>query len=609
MSATGFGPTWDDALSPATAGRTWDDALSPAAARLAGRYEAAWKAAPTSARPDPADFLPADPAERPGALLALLRADMTLRWEAGEPVAVEWYHARHPGVDGQVLAALLYEEFCLRTEADQRPDPAEYPARFPAVADQVRRLLDLHCFIEDEVPDSTFPSRPSDELLPEAQQTIAGFYLAEELGRGAFARVFLARERQLADRPVALKVARGGSGEPQTLARLQHTHIVPIFSYRVDPVTKLHLLCMPYFGRATLAHVLAEPGIKAARAGAALVAALERLDPPRAAAPGTSPASAGREALAGRSFPRAIAWWGARLAEALQHAHDRGILHRDIKPSNVLVTGDGMPMLLDFNLAQGTGRDAEDDEPERLGGTLAYMAPEHLEAVAEGVGDRVNNRSDLYALGVVLYEALTGARPFAIPDERRFGPDTLLRLAEHRKFAAPSVRGPRPDLPPELDAVVRRCLAPEPADRYASAAELAVDLQAVADDGPLRFTREPQPSRTLRWLRRNRRRFAAAAAVAAALLTLAAIVSRAREDRLRVRADATKHFLEAMLTLEKAKSTDQKDQYQLAAEQFKWIAELTEGRPELQEIRARASEQSQLAWEVYSLRDRADDLF
>src|SRR4051812_32260921 len=151
-------------MSATALGRTWDDASSPAAARLSGRFEAAWRAS-VYPRPDPADFLPDDPEERPGALLALLRTDMTLRWEANEPVAVEWYRRRYPGIDGQVLAALLYEEFCLRVEAGERPDPQEYADRFPAVADQVRRLIDLHCFIEDEVPPSTYPERPSDDLL------------------------------------------------------------------------------------------------------------------------------------------------------------------------------------------------------------------------------------------------------------------------------------------------------------------------------------------------------------------------------------------------------------------------------------------------------------
>ena len=148
---------------------------------------------------------------------------------------------------------------------------------------------------------------------------------------------------------MALKVARHGSREPQTLARLQHTNIVPVHSYWVDEETGLHLMCMPYFGRVTLAQVLADPAVRASRTGAELVAVLDRLHPPDPIASGRP---IGRTALMRRTSSRAIAWWGARMAEALQHAHDRGVLHRDIKPSNVLITGDGMPMLLDFNLAR-----------------------------------------------------------------------------------------------------------------------------------------------------------------------------------------------------------------------------------------------------------------
>ena len=201
--------------------------------------------------------------------------------------------------------------------------------------------------------------------------------LVEELGRGAFARVYLAEEQHLADRPVALKVTRTGSREPQTLARLQHTHIVPVYSYRTEPATGLHLLCMPYLGRITLLQVLSRPEIQSVRSGADLLDLLDRLQPPESVR--IEPA-ASRVALEGRTYAQAIAWWGARMAEALQHAHDRGILHRDVKPSNVLVTGDGLPMLLDFNLAREPQVADAEELPAGVGGTLAYMAPEHLEA-------------------------------------------------------------------------------------------------------------------------------------------------------------------------------------------------------------------------------------
>ena len=310
---------------------------------------------------------------------------------------------------------------------------------------------------------------------------------------------------------MALKVSRRGSREPQTLARLQHTHIVPVHSHRIDAASGLHLLCMPYFGRITLSRILADTKVQNAVSGAVLAEALDRLD-----AAGLLPAgsSTGRRELALRSYSRAIAWWCARLAEALAHAHDRGVLHRDIKPSNVLVTSDGMPMLLDFNLAReplpddGTAADTA-----TLGGTIDYMAPEHLKALGEPTSHEVDGRADLYGLGVVLFEAVTGERPFKSPRRGSSVVEALLGAIEKRHAPLPRLSDQHPEIPPALEAVIRRCLEPEPANRYQTAAELAADLQAVADDLPLKTAREPWTSRAAGWVRRRRRRLATVAAL------------------------------------------------------------------------------------------------
>jgi serine/threonine protein kinase len=435
--------------------------------------------------------LPADPCQRPTVLLELLRADLVLRWGARERRSVEWYRERFPELDHESMVALLYKEYCLREESGESPEAAEYRDRFPDLADAFLEVLEIHGLIgRGRVSDSRGPC-PSGVPLPEAGQTIAGFRLVEELGRGAFARVYLAEERHLADRPVALKVTRTGSREPQTLARLQHTHIVPVYSYRTDPATGLHLLCMPYLGRITLLQLLNHPEIRAARTGADLLSMLDRLGPPEAS---LAERSASRRALAGRTYAQAIAWWGSRMAEALQHAHDRQVLHRDVKPSNVLVTGDGLPMLLDFNLAQEPWIHQDGPDSVAFGGTLAYMAPEQLEALARGGTNPADPRSDLYALGVVLFDCLVrGTRSFALPSQSMTMTEALLCAAEARRGGAPRLRATQSDVPPALEAVVRRCLAPEPGDRYASAAQLAADLQAVSDDGPLRSRADPQP--------------------------------------------------------------------------------------------------------------------
>ena len=547
---------------------TWDEASSPAATRLARRFEEAWRAPRRRSRPDPTDFLPEGPDASPAAWLALLRSDLNLRWDEGEPVRVEEYRDRFPGLDADTLVALCYEEFCRREEDGEAPFPTEYDERFPGLSDRLRRVFDIHELVGNAASTDLHTPEVDPTPFPEAGQTIAGFHLVEELGRGSFARVFLAKERQLADRPVALKVARTGSREPQTLARLQHTHIVPVHSYRTDPATNLHLLCMPFFGRVTLARLLADPAAKVAPTGAELLAALDRLEPSETKAE----TSSARTALAKLPFARAIAWWGARLAEALSHAHDRGVLHRDIKPSNVLVTGDGLPMLLDFNLAGEPWAERKAFEPDNLGGTLAYMAPEHLEAVSIGEDDRLDARSDVFSLGVLLFEAVTGSRPF-LPPMGNSVPEALERAARDRRGEPPRLRDDNPEVPAALERVIRRCLAPDPDDRFPNAAELAADLQAVADDSPLKSTREPFPIRAARRARRSWKKLVLVGLVAGAAVALA--TSAVREGGQRLRVEATASHL-----LDEGKDLLRREDFATASARFDEVSRLTANRAE-----------------------------
>jgi serine/threonine protein kinase/predicted Zn-dependent protease len=500
--------------------------------RLTRQYEDAWLEAQRSgSRLGPEEFL-ADLGKSEGGAgsrLAVLRTDLSLRWESGDRTGAQWYLETFPGLGEDTAVALIYEEFCLREEDGQEPDPADFLVRYATLEGPLRRVLDIHRLIGSGTGSSStlFPrssvsvapaaaGAASRASFPEAGETIAGFCLVEELGRGAFARVFLARERQLADRQVALKVTRKGSREPQALARLQHTNIVPVHSHRVDSATGLHLLCMPYFGRITLARVLAEVAHDGkGLSGASLIDALDRLED--ATDPPSVKRSPCRTALGGRTYAQAVAWWAARLAEALEHAHDRGILHRDIKPSNVLVMDDGMPMLLDFNLARESVLNSGDDPAATgdvtLGGTVDYMAPEHLEALAEGDSERVDGRSDVYSLGVLIYEAVVGKKPFSPPRKGRSVFDSLLKAAQERRQAPATLFQDDSTIPAPLAAVICRCLEPEPEVRYQRAGELAADLRAVGDDLPLVHAREPVLSRIGRRLRRNRRRLAMAAVV------------------------------------------------------------------------------------------------
>jgi tetratricopeptide (TPR) repeat protein len=566
-------------MSSTTLGRTWDKASTPDVVRLVQRFESAWRAA-GGTRPDPIAFLPDGDGRCTGALLALLRADLGLRREAGERVCVEWYRHRYPALDDESLLALIYEEYCLREEAGESPDPAEYEDRFPALVDRWREVAAIHGFLAEGPSTAPYPSEPGDgdgSPFPVSGQTIGGFRLVEELGRGSFARVFRAEEIRLADRPVVVKVSRLGTREPQTLARLQHTHIVPVHSYRTDPERGLHLLCMPYFGRLTLARVLADPGVAGARSGAALVAAIDGLQ-----AGDDRPRSAGRDALAGRSYARAVAWWGARLAEALRHAHERGVLHRDIKPSNVLITDDGLPMLLDFNLALDPSDQAA--RTERVGGTLAYMAPEHLGALIDPDSGPIDERADLYSLALVLREAL--GFPPAGAREAVEAPFEYLEV--WRSGLPEGVDGGRP-IPSAFRAVLRRCLAPDPDDRYNTAAELAADLQAVADGAPLKFAREPMASRAAGWARRNRLRIAVAVPTLAVAIGLTVAWFRSEAHRVRREAEVRQLYALGRQWLEVGDCAR-------AATQFETATQQAEGWPGL-----RALGQVALRWRDESL--------
>jgi tetratricopeptide (TPR) repeat protein len=203
--------------------------------------------------------------------------------------------------------------------------------------------------------------------------------------------------------------------------------------------------------------------------------------------------------LEGFSYVQAVLWMACRLADGLAHAHERGILHRDLKPANILLTDEGQPMLLDFNLSEDTKRHPNAPAAQ-AGGTLPYMAPEHLKAF-QGDERPVDARSDLYSLGVILYELLTRRPPFPIHE----GPveEVLERMIADRLPPPPPVRRWNPAVPPAAESIIRHCLEPDPGRRYQSAADLRDDLQRQLDHLPLQHAPEPLRERTRKWVRRH----------------------------------------------------------------------------------------------------------
>lgn len=447
------------------------DAAWEALAERLEAFAAAWDG---EGVPEIARFLPEGPPSlRRLALVELTKYDLERRWQRQDRRRLDDYAADLPeliGSDGPP-ADLLYEEYHCRRLAGDAVTPEEYVERYPRQAATLRRMLGV------ERGDDTKPFYDVvrvEEL--EVGTKLDDFDLLARLGRGAFATVFLARQRSM-QRLVALKVSADRGREPQTLAQLDHPHIVRVFDQRILPDRQLRLLYMQYVSGGTLHGAMdrARSVPAGERSGKSLLEAVDLALSRRGDA--VPLGSHLRERLAKSDWPQTVCLIGMQLAEALSYAHERGVLHRDIKPANVLLTAEGAAQLVDFNISfcaelDGTAPAAY------FGGSLAYMSPEQLEACHIGhprQADSLDGRSDVYSLAVMLWEMLSGKRPLS---DEQFGDgwtatlDTMIarRRAglDAESIAALHAVAPRP----VVDLLVE-CLSPDPNDRPASAAQMA----------------------------------------------------------------------------------------------------------------------------------------
>jgi serine/threonine protein kinase len=443
-------------------------------------------------------------------------------------------------VDGAVDLETILDAFTSAVRSGGDADVESWAARHPEHADTIRELFPTIVAMEGVKSDSSSSraARPAMRFV----DRLGDFRIVSEVGRGGMGVVYEAEQESLGRR-VAVKVLppihderriQRFEREAKTAARLHHTNIVPIFG--VGEHDGWHYYVMPLIRGVGLDSVIralrgeivesAAVGrrksslLDAAHAAAALRS--NRFEPLHATSSHSSAAatSSGESAIAAstpRHSPttapatpvvatsrtelwRSIAEIARQAADALAYAHAQGVLHRDIKPANLLLDAHGLVWITDFGLAKAVETEGLTRSGD-LVGTLQYMAPEQLHG-------RYDARTDIYGLGLVLYELLTLQPAFA--DGERGG---LLRKIEQGRPRPPS--DVVPELPRDLETIVLHAIQPDPAHRYQSAAELADDLQRFLEDRPVRARRATLVEHAWRWCRRNR----SIAALAGLLLT------------------------------------------------------------------------------------------
>ena len=349
-------------------------------------------------------------------------ADFERQWQAGSPSSIESYLTRVNTADERqvLLVELIVLDIDYRQRRGESPNPQDYVARFPEAADVISQAL------QDNSPSKNAFQPPE---LSQLAKLFPSLEIIKLIGAGGMGAVYKARQTGL-DRVVALKVLPEEFGhdhkfalrftrEARTLAKLSHPNIVSVFEF--GNVEDTYYFLMEYVEGTTL-----REGIRA-----------------------------------GELAPEHALAIVPQLCDALQYAHDKGVIHRDIKPENILMGVDGTVKVADFGLARILGNDGQQDfltGTHQVMGTPRYMAPEQFAGTR-----RVDHRADIYSLGVVIYEMLTGELPIG-------------------RFAAPSEKV---QIDVRLDQVVLRTLEQEPQRRYQHASEIKKDVSSITSDGHL----------------------------------------------------------------------------------------------------------------------------
>ncbi len=484
-------------------------------------------------------------------LVELIRIEMELRFQQGQRVSTRDYLDRFPLLENDLAAIgdVAFEEYRQRVRAGESVNRNDWAQAYGIKVDAWPKWDASTADPSESGSASNASQKSVDSIspqefagsLPQIGSRWHGFEIVGQLGKGAFGSVYLARQESLAGRLVVLKFTPPVSEEPQFLARLQHTNIVPVYS--VHPDRRCLSICMPFLGIATLAdvsgYVTSHPELsQQVVTGQQLVSTVSQRreetvernlsDPAllkafrsrRSGAPVDLSAPAER-------FDRWTIDTVSQILDGLDYAHRRGIVHGDLKPANILLSDEGEPILLDFHLAQLNGQQLG----AQIGGTLPYMAPEQLRSLI-GRGS-YDHRADLFSVGVILHELLTGTQ--GLKDATTTRTDSGLEQTIERRIDEISRFVPDPKIHSDLRSIIIKATANDPADRYASAEQMRDDLERHRNNLPLKYA--PNRSwkvRVKKWMARHPRLSSAASVglLSSALMVVLAVGAWANWNRL-----------------------------------------------------------------------------
>ena len=412
----------------------------------------------------------------------------------------------------------VLDDYLLDREHDLPPDIDAIVAAHPDLKQALEVSLRSLQFLDratNQIAGADDPPVVAKRMRGPSERQLGDFSLIREIGRGGMGVVYEARQISL-DRRVALKVLPFAAvldqrqivrfeNEARAAAQLHHPNIVPVFSVGCE--RGVHYYAMQYVEGGSLDLVLRQIRETSASSPGEQPPSSDGKTTRTAVEPPTDRSTlrafTTAESTGGRDYFRAVCELGIQAAEALQHAHDSGIVHRDVKPSNLLLDRAGKLWVTDFGLARIQAADAGLTLTGQVLGSLRYMSPEQ----AAGKSNLLDQRSDIYSLGITLYEAATLSPAFE-GDDRAL----LLGRIAHDEPRLP--RRIRPSVPADLETILLKAISKAPEQRYETSQQFADDLRRFLDGKPTLAKRPTWVDRAGKWTRRHVKLVAAAACVA-----------------------------------------------------------------------------------------------